>query len=133
MRVAVTLEQCWHRVPGGTATSILGLLDTLRRTNDLELVGVAARHGRPPAPPFRPSITVSHLPLPRRALYESWHAPEPLRWPTVQRATGPVDVVHATAVAVPPAGGAALVVTIHDLAFLADPTMFTRHGLRFFR
>ena len=68
MRVAVTLEQCWHRVPGGTATSILGLLDTLRRTNDLELVGVAARHGQPPATPFRPSITVSHLPLPRRAL-----------------------------------------------------------------
>jgi glycosyltransferase involved in cell wall biosynthesis len=33
----------------------------------------------------------------------------------------------------PPAGGAALVVTIHDLAFLADPSAFTKHGVRFFR
>ena len=32
-----------------------------------------------------------------------------------------------------PQGGAPLVVTIHDLAFRADPAMFTRHGLRFFR
>jgi glycosyltransferase involved in cell wall biosynthesis len=72
---------------------------------------------------------VAHLPLPRLALYEAWHA---LRWPRVERATGPVDVVHATAVAIPPTR-APLVVTIHDLAFLADPTQATRHGLRFFR
>ena len=25
LRVAITLEQCWHRVPGGTATSIIEL------------------------------------------------------------------------------------------------------------
>ena len=50
----------------------------------------------------------------------------------MQRATGPVDVVHATAVAVPPKRGP-LVVTIHDLAFLDDPTLVTRHGNRFFR
>jgi glycosyltransferase involved in cell wall biosynthesis len=50
----------------------------------------------------------------------------------VQRATGPVDLVHATAVAVPPKRGP-LVVTIHDLAFLADATHATRHGNRFFR
>ena len=50
-----------------------------------------------------------------------------------QRATGAVDVVHATAVAVPPRGGARSSMTVHDLAFLADPAAFTRHGLRFFR
>jgi glycosyltransferase involved in cell wall biosynthesis len=133
MRVAVTVEQCWHRVPGGTATSILGLVDALAASGDVDVVGVAARHRRPPAPPFRPKITVAHLALPQRVLYETWHAPDALRWPPVQTATGPVDVVHATAVAVPPPGGAPLVVTIHDLAFLAEPSMFTRHGLRFFR
>jgi glycosyltransferase involved in cell wall biosynthesis len=133
MRVGVTVEQCWHRVPGGTATSILGLVDALAASGEVDVVGVAARHRDPPAPPFRPSIAVTHLALPRHVLYETWHAPDPLRWPPVQRATGPVDIVHATAVAVPPAGGAPLVVTIHDLAFLADPSMFTRHGLRFFR
>jgi glycosyltransferase involved in cell wall biosynthesis len=131
MRVALTLEQCWHRVPGGTATSILGLAGALGARGDVDLVGVAARHRAPPPQPFVPPVDVRQLPLPRQVLYESWHSP--LRWPPVQRATGAVDVVHATAVAMPPAGGAGLVVTIHDLAFLADPSAFTRHGVRFFR
>ena len=129
LRVAVTVEQCWHRVPGGTATSILGLLGALVAQHDLELVGVAARHSSAPPAGFDPPIPVRHLPLPRPALYEAWHG---LRRPSVQRATGPVDLVHATAVAVPPKRGP-LVVTIHDLAFLDDPTLVTRHGNRFFR
>lgn len=133
MRVAVTLEQCWHRVPGGTATSVLGLLGALAATGDVDLVGVAARHDAPPEGPFRPPVDVRHLPLPRLALYEAWHGPGPLRWPPPQRATGPVDVVHATAVAVPPTRRTPLVLTIHDLAFLAEPGAFTKHGLRFFR
>lgn len=127
-RVAVTVEQCWHRVPGGTATSTLGTLRALSRRDDVAVVGVAARHGGPPAPAFALPVTVEHLPLPRLALYESWHA---LRWPGVERATGPIDVVHGTAIAVPPAK-APLVMTIHDLAFLADRSQPTRHGLRFF-
>lgn len=69
------------------------------------------------------------LPLPRLALYESWHR---LRWPSVEKATGRVDVVHATSLAVPPRS-APLVVTIHDLAFLSDPSHFTRRGVSFFR
>ncbi|HRW36938.1 MAG TPA: glycosyltransferase family 1 protein [Aquihabitans sp.] len=129
IRVAVTVEQSWHRVPGGTATSILSTLGALAGQPDLELVGVAARHADAPPVDLVPPIPVQHLPLPRLALYESWHA---LGWPKVERATGPVDVVHATAVAIPPTD-APLVVTVHDLAFLADPTQPTRHGLRFFR
>lgn len=128
-RVAVTVEQCWHRVPGGTATSILGTVGALARRPDIDVIGVAARHGAPPPEPFSPPVEVEQLPLPRLALYEAWHA---LRWPVVERATGPVDVVHATAVAVPPTR-APLVMTIHDLAFLADPSLVTRHGNRFFR
>lgn len=123
------MEQCWHRVPGGTATSVLGTLAALAERDDVDLVGVAARHRQAAPAPFRPTIDVRHLPLPRLALYESWHA---LRWPPVEQVTGPVDVVHATAVAVP-ATKAPLVVTVHDLAFRADPTQATRHGLRFFR
>lgn len=128
-RVAVTVEQCWHRVPGGTATAALATVDALRGRPGLDLVGVAARHRDAAPPAFRPSIAVAHLPLPRRVLYETWHA---LRWPPVEQATGPVDVVHATAVAVPPSR-APLVMTINDLAFLADPSQATRHGNRFFR
>ncbi len=129
LRVAMTVEQCWHRVPGGTATSILGTIDALVARGDVDLVGVAARHRDLPPMAFRPSVAVRQLPLPRPVLYESWHA---LRWPSVERSTGPVDVVHATAVAIPPCR-APLVVTIHDLAFLADVSHATRHGNRFFR
>jgi glycosyltransferase involved in cell wall biosynthesis len=128
-RVAVTVEQCWHRVPGGTATSALGTLHGLQALGGVDLIGVAARHPEPAPDPFTPPVRVVHLPLPRLALYETWHA---LRWPAIERATGPVDVVHATAIAVPPTK-APLVMTIHDLAFLADPTQATRHGNRFFR
>ena len=128
-RVAVTVEQCWHRVPGGTATSILGTLRALGTHAELDLVGVAARHREAAPAPFRPPIPVRHASLPRLALYESWHG---LRRLAVERITGPVDVVHATAIAIPPTE-APLVVTIHDLAFLAEPDHATRHGNRFFR
>lgn len=130
IRVAVTLEQCWHRVPGGTATAALETVRALRERGDVDLVGVAARHRELPDQPWTPPVAVRQLPLPRLALYEAWHG---LRWPPVQRATGAVDVVHATAVAMPPSRGAPVVVTIHDLAFLHDPAHFTRHGVRFFR
>lgn len=135
LRVAVTLEQCWHRVPGGTATSALRTVAAVAqgfRGGDqpvrVEQVGVSARHREPPPEAFRPPIAVAQLPLPRIVLYEAWHR---LRWPPVERATGPVDVVHATGVAVPPSR-APLVVTVHDLAFRHRPEHFTRHGVRFF-
>ena len=128
MRVAVTLEQCWHSVPGGTASSALSLVSAMQKRSDVELLGVAARHDLLPRAPWTPTIRMHQLPLPRVALYETWHA---LRWPRVQRATGPVDVIHATTMAIPPKS-APLVVTVHDLAFLQEPTHFTKHGLRFF-
>ncbi|MFN8040255.1 MAG: glycosyltransferase family 1 protein [Acidimicrobiales bacterium] len=127
-RVAVTFEQLWHRVPGGTATSAIQSVRALQRDTDLDLVGVAARHAGPPPPAFAPPIGVHELALPRAALYESWHR---LRWPPVEHATGPVDVIHATGMAVPPRT-APLVVTVHDLAFVHDPSHFTRRGLSFF-
>lgn len=129
LRAAVTVEQSWHRVPGGTATSVLRTLESMVHRTDVQAVGVAAAHRRPPPAPFAPPVPVVHLPLPRRALYESWHV---LRLPAVQRATGDVDVVHATTSAVPPRT-APLVVTVHDLAFLHAPEHFTRNGNRFFR
>ncbi len=129
LRVAITLEQCWHRVPGGTAQSIVELTSALASRSDVRMVGVSARHRQPPAEPFRPPIDVRPLALPRPLLYEAWHA---LRWPPIEQATGPVDVVHATAVAIP-ACRAPLVSTIHDLAFLGDADRATQHGHRFFR
>lgn len=50
----------------------------------------------------------------------------------MERATGPVDVIHATTIAMPPRS-APIVLTIHDVAFLHDPALFTARGRRFFR
>jgi glycosyltransferase involved in cell wall biosynthesis len=128
MRAAVVIEQCWHSVPGGTARAALDQVAAVAETGRVDQVGVAARHRRPPAEAWRPPVPVHHLPLPRLALYRAWHG---LRRPAVERATGPVDVVHATGYAVPPRT-APLVVTLHDLAWRRVPTMFTRNGVRFF-
>ena len=132
-RVAVTLEQCWHEVPGGTARAALESVDALLGNPDpdrrVEMIGVSARHSGPPEAAWRPSIPVAQLPLPRPALYESWHR---LRRPRVERVTGKVDVIHATGMAVPPPS-APLVVTVHDLAFTRDSSQFTKRGVRFFR
>ena len=129
MRLAVTLEQCWHRVPGGSATSVLRAVDALSERDDVDVVGVAAHHGHPPPAPFEPSVPVWELGLPRRVLYETWHR---LRRPKVERATGPVDAIWASAVAVPPRS-VPLVVTVHDLAPLHHPEHHPAHARSFFR
>lgn len=128
-RVAVTLEQCWHAVPGGTATSAIAATAALDHRDDVALVGVSARHGGLPPAPFAPPIATEALRLPRLALYESWHM---LRRPPVEAATGPVDAIWVTGGAVPPRS-APMVVTVHDLAFVHRPEHFTAKGRRFFR
>ena len=128
LRVAMTLEQFWHRVPGGTAVAAFEMARALL-DRDLDLIGVAARHNQPPDQRWRLPLEIGHMPLPRPLLYESWHR---LRSPRVERATGPVDLIHATTMAIPPQT-VPLVVTVHDLAWIDHPTHFPARGLRFFR
>jgi len=61
------------------------------------------------------------------ARYELWHR---LRRPAVR---APGDIVHATSLAVPPARGRPLVVTVHDLVFLRQPEHLTPRGVSFHR
>lgn len=130
IRVAYTLEQCWHDAPGGTAIAALRIARELRHDPDLvdevELHQVAGRHPVPPEPIFRPDGSVAMLPLARPLLYESWTR---LNWPKVEAVTGAIDVAHATGL-IPCATSAPLVVTVHDLAFLHDPAKFSRHGAK---
>jgi len=123
-RVAFTLEQCWHEVPGGTAVATLRLLDALLARDDVEMVPVAGRHRRPPA--AVPPMPVHALPLARPWLYEAWTR---IGWPNIESATGAVDVAHATA-QIPAPARAPRVVTLHDVAFLDRPERLTRHGAR---
>lgn len=132
MRVAYTLEQCWHEVPGGTAVASLRLLTELLRRrdagdqsmSDIEIVGVAGRHRKPPDPQWVPPVPVRMLPIARPWLYETWTR---FGWPRVESVTGPIDVCHATA-QIPAATRAPQVVTLHDVAFLSRPDRLTRHG-----
>jgi glycosyltransferase involved in cell wall biosynthesis len=128
LRAAVTLEQCWHRVPGGTARATLDSVAAVAERGGVEQVGVSALHRRPPADAWRPSVPVRRVPLPRVVLYDSWQR---LRRPLVERFTGSVDVVHATG-HVAAATRAPLVVTVHDLHFLHEPSHFTPRGVRVF-
>jgi glycosyltransferase involved in cell wall biosynthesis len=130
IRVAYTLEQCWHPSPGGTAIAALRIAYELAQMpDDVELLQVAGRHPQLPAPEFRPSGSVAMLPLARPMLYEAWTR---LNWPRVEAVTGDVDIAHATGL-IPCATAVPMVVTVHDLAFLHDPGKFSRHGVRIMR
>ena len=124
MRVALTLEQCWHTVPGGVAAYGNGLAGALAARGDVEVIGVAARHPDPPAPAWAPPVPIRHFRLGRPALYTAWHL---VRRPRLEVATGPVDVAHATVTMVP-GSNAPLVVTMHDLAAAVRPDFLPRRA-----
>ena len=127
--MAITVEQCWHRVPGGTAVAACRVIEALKGQPDLRLTGVAAWHREPPDPVFDPGVRVRHVPLPAPVMYDLWAR---VRQPRVEHIVRDVDVVHGTTILVPPTRKP-LVVTIHDLAFLHDPAMFTSRGVGLFR
>jgi len=131
LRVAMTVEQLWQPVPGGSGTYIDALASALSAQEGVELHGIAARGagddpGRFTCAPLETSA------LPRTALYEAWSR---LRRPRVPGPGGRdrpgYDVVHATTWAIPPRS-VPLAVTVHDTAFLRSPGHFTRRGVAFF-
>jgi glycosyltransferase involved in cell wall biosynthesis len=127
LRVALNVEQLLQPSPGGIGrytARLASLLPALYPED--RLIAFAARHPRAQvaAVPGLAGVPVRILRLPRPALYDAWHL---LRWPPVT--TGePVDVVHAPSLAVPPAGRAALVVTVHDAAPLLFPGAYPVRG-----
>jgi glycosyltransferase involved in cell wall biosynthesis len=125
----MTIEQCWHRVPGGTAVAALRTLDQLITIPDLTITGVGARHRSDPIDELRPPIPCRSFPLPQPLLYDLWAR---TGRPRIERLVPEADVVHATTILVPPSRKP-LVVTIHDLAFLHEPSRFTARGNRLFR
>lgn len=128
MRVAYTLEQCWHRVPGGTAVAALEVAREMVSVPGVELVGVAGRHRHAPTPGFEPPVPVAALPVGGALMYE---LSTRFNWPKVESVVH-VDLVHATTV-IPPATSLPMVATLHDVAFLRHPEFFTKHGNTIFR
>lgn len=131
MRLGVVVEQLLAPAPGGTG----------RYTREITRA-VAARLAADGAP--RPTTYVAwhrrvgaaevpgaagpyRLPLGRRALAGAWErglGPAP---------RGPLDVVHAPTLLVPPRRGRALVVTIHDAVPWTHPETLTARGVAFHR
>lgn len=131
LNLAMTVEQLWQPVPGGSGTYIRALAAEFGRRKDVSALGIRARHERN-SPDIALPIDVTASRLPRRLLYESWTR---VRKPAVprrpQQRSGSFDVIHATTWAVPPATSP-LVVTVHDVAFLRSPEHFTPRGITFF-
>lgn len=125
VRVAYTLEQCWHRVPGGTAVSAIEVARAMPFVRpDIELLGVSGRHGEDSEVTFDISIDVAGLPISGPLLYETSLR---FRQPRVERVLSDIDVLHNTSI-IPFATKGKMVSTVHDLAFLHHPDFFTRHG-----
>jgi len=128
IRVAHLLEQCWHRVPGGTAVAAVGLARALHALPDVNVTGFTARHRAGPPDHLDAGVPTVASRLPRSILYETWHR---FRRPVVDRLVGNPDLVHATGGAVP-ATDLPLVATIHDLAWRHHPEVATPRGRRMF-
>lgn len=130
VRVGYTLEQCWHRVPGGTAVAALEVAREMPNVrSDIFLVGIAGKHSDPPVAAFVPTCEVQHLALGGALLYESSLR---LGWPRVERSVDHLDLLHCTSV-IPFATCIPMIATVHDCAFLHYPQFFTRRGNSVFR
>jgi len=126
--VSISLDQFYRPQPGGIATYVRGLVGGLTSLGDdaLHLVGVA--------PKGSPTQDVSGMALkqvitwaPIEVLTRLW-----ARWPLGVPALS--DVVHATSVAGPFAGGtkeAVHSVALHDLLWRDEPSASTPRGIKF--
>ena len=134
--VAIQIDQLYFEAPGGIGTYVRHLVPALaRRDPALEIKLFHARFplaaAQPPERWIR-DFWVEELPAPIRTLYPRWNlASRPPLPPSLASA----GLVHATSTAaIPPkASGQRLIVTVHDLAFLVFPRMFTLTWRTMFR
>ncbi|MDO5672166.1 MAG: glycosyltransferase family 1 protein [Actinomycetaceae bacterium] len=126
LKIGMVVEQLFQPVPGGSGRYIVELTQALSGVDEISITGLSAKHKDYSA--LGP-IPYRAFPWPRQVLYETWRR---LSWPRVESKVPDLDLVHATTWAIP-ATRLPLVVTVHDLAFLKDPSHFTRHGVSFFK
>lgn len=124
VKVALHSGQLLQPVPGGIGRYTHSLLRVLPAAG-VDVVAFAAG-ARPTGVPRRASWI--DLGAPHGSVrYECWHR---LGHPLVRV---DADIVHAPSLVVPPVRDAALVVTVHDIAFLRFPQVTTRRGVSFHR
>jgi len=114
VRVGLNAEPLFQRIPTGVGVYALELCRGLVEIGHAdELTIFHAAHDEVPAEVGELSVERVAFTLSRDRLYDAWMAD---RRPPPQSIAGDLDVVHSVGPAIPPAGGAALVVTVHDLA-----------------
>jgi glycosyltransferase involved in cell wall biosynthesis len=135
MRIGIHADAVTHAIPGGIGAYVAGLIDGLLAGDGSneepdELVLLLSRGGGT-LPRWTPAPPVERSRLGVRALYPAWN------YLGVPRVATRLDVVHATAMVVPPAREAALVATVHDFAVERFPEVVPtpwrqlyRRGLR---
>jgi glycosyltransferase involved in cell wall biosynthesis len=127
-KVALSIDQLYRAQPGGIGTYIRGLVSGFAElaSSDVELAGLGPRGARPEAV-NQLGIEVLSSPLPSALLSRVWSL-----WPLgVPR---DANVVHATSMAGPFAGGASNALhstMIHDLLWRDVPTLTTTSGAEF--
>ena len=127
IKVAYLIEQCWHRVPGGTAVTAVNLAEEMCRLEGIDLVGIAANHRKNPKKLIPESMTIVNSKLPRQILYEMWNR---FDTPKAENLVKSVDLVHASGGAVP-STDLSLGATIHDLSWREQNDWFPSRGKRF--
>ena len=122
MRLLVVAEQLRRPVEGGIGTYVRGLVRGLSAL-DVDLTLFASRPPRSAPDPVGALGRVVTSPLPPPAMVRAWDR----GW---GRVPGGHDVVHATSLALPPAGGAPMSVMVHDLAWRHFPDAYPDRGRR---
>ena len=114
----------------GVAVFTRGLVGALANRTDTDVLGFGLTwRGRGDLPGSVPAgVDVCRRPMPANPLRAAWRR---LNLPVIERWTGPCDVVHGTNFVVPPAAGAAEVVTVHDLTPVRFPEIVERPSLAF--
>lgn len=126
-RVAISLDQHWNKVPGGTARAVASLVDALV-ANGAQILGVHGRYGQSPRVALPTSAPVEQLPFPGGVMTQMWSwtgRPKPDRFVRA-------DVLHSPAYVLPETD-LGVVATIHDLAFVRHPEWFSSRGVGYLR
>lgn len=123
--LGLLVDQLFSPAPGGMGTYVRELVPALTRAEpSLDVTLFHARFGTEAPEPWMQRYPVEELPWPIRRLYPSWAV---ARRPKLPPPLDSLDIVHSPLpAAVPPkAPGQRLVVTVHDLAFVVHPELYS--------